>query len=220
MTAREVLVFDMDGVLVDVRESYREAITRTVEYFTGTRITRQRIQELKNEGGWNNDWALSQKICRDLGFDLDYETVVAYFQSIFFGEDGLVTRERWVAEPDLLERLGARYRLAIFTGRTREEAGFTLSRNAMPGMFDPIVTADDVARGKPDPEGLHLIAKQAPGAKLWYIGDTVDDARAARAAGVPFIGIAADSADLTALLKQEGAIAVLEDVNQLERAIP
>ena len=31
----EVLVFDMDGVLVDVTESYREAIRQTVSYFTG-----------------------------------------------------------------------------------------------------------------------------------------------------------------------------------------
>ncbi len=30
-----VLVFDMDGVLVDVTESYRETIQRTVEHFTG-----------------------------------------------------------------------------------------------------------------------------------------------------------------------------------------
>ena len=30
-----------------------------------------------------------------------------------------------------------------------------------------------------------------PGSKLWYVGDTVDDARSATAAGVPFIGIIA-----------------------------
>ena len=34
-----VLVFDMDGVLVDVTESYREAIAQTVEHFTGARIS-------------------------------------------------------------------------------------------------------------------------------------------------------------------------------------
>jgi HAD superfamily phosphatase len=219
VTAREVVVFDMDGVLVDVRESYREAIMRTVKYFTGTEIPNERIQELKNEGGWNNDWALSQKICRDLGFEIDYETVVAYFQSIFFGDDGLITRERWLAKPGVLEQLNEVYRLAIFTGRTREEAGFTLDRYAKPGMFDPIITTDDVVRGKPDPEGLHLVAKQAPGAKLWYVGDTVDDARAARTAGVPFIGITAGEADLAALLTEEGAIAALDDINELRRAI-
>ncbi len=31
----QMLVFDMDGVLVDVTESYRETIVKTVEHFTG-----------------------------------------------------------------------------------------------------------------------------------------------------------------------------------------
>ena len=57
-----LIVFDMDGVLAEVTESYREAIVQTVEHFTGQRITRDLIQEYKNRGGWNNDWALSQKI--------------------------------------------------------------------------------------------------------------------------------------------------------------
>ncbi len=58
-----MMVFDMDGVLVDVTESYRETIVLVVEHFTGKKITRELIQDYKNQGGWNNDWALSQKIC-------------------------------------------------------------------------------------------------------------------------------------------------------------
>ena len=57
--------------------------------------------------------------------------------------------------------------------------------------FDPIICADDVTAAKPAPEGLLTIQRRSPDAKLWYVGDTVDDARCARAAGVPFIGIAA-----------------------------
>ncbi len=47
----------MDGVLAEVTESYREAIVQTVEHFTGQRIARDLIQQYKNAGGWNNDWA-------------------------------------------------------------------------------------------------------------------------------------------------------------------
>ena len=43
-----MIVFDMDGVLVEVSESYRETICRTVEHFTGKTITRELIQEYKN----------------------------------------------------------------------------------------------------------------------------------------------------------------------------
>src|SRR5216683_7793452 len=81
-----VIVFDMDGVLAEVTESYREAIVQTVEHFTGHRIARESIQDYKNRGGWNNDWALSQKIAADLGVQVDYDAVVKQFNTFFLGE--------------------------------------------------------------------------------------------------------------------------------------
>src|SRR5277367_7166970 len=101
--AERVLVFDMDGVLVDVSESYRETIQRTVEHFTGTRITRADIQEWKNRGGWNDDWALSTAMIHAAGVTAEYDDVVRYFQSIFHGDgsDGLILRERWIAREGL-----------------------------------------------------------------------------------------------------------------------
>ena len=55
---------------------------------------------------------------------------------------------------------------------------------------------------------------------LRYIGDTVDDARCARAAKVPFIGIAAPSnplyIDLVFLFQAEGAYAIVDDINYLD----
>jgi HAD superfamily phosphatase len=98
----------MDGVLAEVTESYREAIVQTVEHFTGKGIQRDLIQDYKNQGGWNNDWALSQKIASDLGVEIPYQTVVDYFNEIFIGPnhgDGLIQREQWFPKPGLLERL-------------------------------------------------------------------------------------------------------------------
>ena len=57
--SQPVLVFDMDGVLADVTESYRETIARTVEHFTGAEISPRRIQDFKNRGGFNDDWQLT-----------------------------------------------------------------------------------------------------------------------------------------------------------------
>ena len=225
MSDREIIVFDMDGVLVEVSESYRETICRTVQHFTGRTITRESIQDYNNQGGWNNDWSLSQKIASDMGVDVAFDTVVEYFNRIFFGEnnDGLILREQWFAEPGLLERIGEKYDFAIFTGRLRDEADITLRRFANGLRFDPVIGADDVPNGKPAPDGLLKIRAMFPGRKLWYIGDTVDDARSGKAAGVPFIGIAARNNsrydDLVGLLKQEDAIAILDDINQLETVL-
>ena len=215
----------MDGVLAEVTESYREAIVQTVEHFTGKRIQRDLIQDYKNQGGWNNDWALSRKIAADLGVDVPYNTVVDYFNEIFIGENGsgLIQREQWFPKPGLLERLRERFGLAIFTGRLQYEAEITLKRFAPDCAFNPLLCAEHVTKAKPDPEGLLAIQRRHPGRKLWYVGDTVDDARSARAAGVPFIGIVAKNHsrrdEILRLFKEEQAVAIVENVNEIEGAL-
>ena len=214
----------MDGVLVDVSESYRAAIQATVKLFTGHEPTREEIQDWKNKGGWNDDWRLSHRLIHERGVPAEYNDVVDRFQQLFLGSgsDGLILRELWIAHNALFPALAKRHHLAIFTGRLRAEAHLTLDR-FLPGVFDPIIGADDVERLKPDPEGLHKICQSVAHGKCWYVGDTVDDARASRAANIPFIGIAAAAnprrEELVRLLREEGAIAVLEDINSLEDAI-
>jgi HAD superfamily phosphatase len=223
---RRVLVFDMDGVLVDVTESYRETIQQTVERFTGSRPSREAIQDFKNRGGFNDDWKLSHHLIAHGGATVAFEDVVNYFQDIFHGEnggDGLIARERWMDTTGVLERLSRGYEFAVFTGRMRWEAEVTLRRFAGGLRFDPIVGMQEVKNLKPAPDGLFCVQGMCKDARLWYIGDTVDDARCARAAGVPFVGIAAPSNprchNLRELLRSENAIAVLEDINQLETVL-
>lgn len=225
---KDLIVFDMDGVLVDVSESYRAAIQATVLHFTGTEPSNDEVQVWKNRGGFNDDWKLSHRMIQELGEEVAYDDVVARFQQIFLGCDasarttasgGLMLRERWLAADGLFHRLAARHTLAIFTGRLGWEAQLTLDRFAK-GVFDPVVGVDHVSHAKPHPEGLHKIRSAVEHGKAWYLGDTVDDARASRAAGVPFIGIASPAAprhaELTELLRKEGAVAVLDDINSLE----
>jgi HAD superfamily hydrolase (TIGR01548 family) len=201
----QMLVFDMDGVLVEVSESYRETVVLTVQHFTGTTITRDSIQEYKNQGGWNNDWLLSQKICHDLGVEIPYDTIVQYFNYLFLDE-GMIHRERWLPRDGLLDRLAEKFEFAIFTGRTTEEAEITLKREGLRDRF-LLVTANDVEHEKPAPDGLLKIAALHPSKKLLYIGDTVDDARCAKAAYV--------RDELVELLQLEGAIQVIEDINEI-----
>ena len=225
MVKPRTLVFDMDGVLVDVGESYRETIVQTVKHFSGKAISRDLIQDYKNQGGWNNDWALSQRIVQDLGVTVVYQAVVDQFNRLWMGHDGaegLVAREQWIPAPGLLERLAERYRLAIFTGRMHWEADITLGRFARGVPFAPVICAEDVESPKPAPDGLQKINETNP-TELLYFGDVVDDARASRAAGVPFVGVAATHHPrrdtVLGQFRQEGAVAVIEDINQIEEVL-
>jgi HAD superfamily phosphatase len=219
---KPLLVFDMDGVLVDVTESYRETIARTVEHFTGVKPTPDIIQACKNEGGFNDDWKLSHHlVTAGAGVNAPFEAVKAHFQSLFMGNggDGLMLQERWVAQPGVLEKLNEQFRFALFTGRPKQEAEMTLHRFAADLVFDPIVGMHEVVNHKPAPDGLLQIVNANPASELTYVGDTVDDARAARAAHVPFIGIAAPSnplyLDLVFLFREEKAFAIVDDINYL-----
>ena len=223
--APDVIVFDMDGVLVEVMQSYREAIRETVHHFTGESVSHDVIQDFKNAGGWNNDWLLSHRLIGDRGKNVAYADVVEYFNRIFLGENGngLIRREQWMPRPGLLERLSERATLAIFTGRAKYEADATLQRHAPKINFDPIVTDDSVANPKPAPDGLELIRQRHPQKQLWYLGDTVDDARSAQAAGVPFIGVSTPQNprhdEIAGLLRGFGAFRVIANIDELEALV-
>lgn len=217
----DVIVFDVDGVLVEVTASYRETVRATVKYFTGDDISHELIQDFKNQGGWNNDWDLVHRLVTDRRVVVTYDEVVAKFNEIFLGKngDGLIRYEQWIPEAGFFDNFQNRSKLGIFTGRVRYELDPTMKRFAPDVRFDAIVTADDVTNQKPAPDGLQLIQKQFPSSTLWYLGDTVDDAISAKAAGVPFLGVAARSnprySELVGLLEEHGAFAVINDVNEI-----
>ena len=148
--------------------------------------------------------------------------MVDRFNLIFCGAngDGLILKEQWMPKEGMLERLSKRAVLAIFTGRVQYEVDATLGRCASQITFDPVITDELVANPKPAPDGLHMIQRQYPGKRLWYLGDTVDDARSAQSAGVPFIGVSTPHnsrhEEITNSLRGLGAFAVLSDINQLE----
>src|SRR5271157_3772212 len=83
--SQPILIFDMDGVLVDVTQSYRETIARTVAHFTGVEISPGQIQEYKNRGGCNDDWELTHRIAADAGVVVPFDEVVEHFQKLFLG---------------------------------------------------------------------------------------------------------------------------------------
>lgn len=201
-----MLVFDLDGVLVDVSLSFRACIGFTVQAMGGAAAGEDEIRELKLAGGFNNDWDVTRELLRRRGKKVSRERVVEVFSRFYRGApgmgtyrpEGLIFRERWLLPPDLLAALRRRYALAIFTGRPRADAEFTLRRFGVAEAFQNIVALEDAA-AKPAPEGLQKL-----GAEI-YVGDTVDDAACAQAAGVRFVGIGVPGSELARRMGDLGA---------------
>lgn len=100
--------------------------------------------------------------------------------------DDLVGHYRGV--PELLEGLaGAGIPMAVVTSKRREMALRTLDRCGLLPYFEHVVCADEVERGKPHPEPVHLAMTRlgvSAGPEVLFVGDSVFDMRAGRAAGV------------------------------------
>ena len=188
----EILIFDVDGVLVDVRDTYWRSALETMRHLTGKRVTHAELHRWKSQPGNNDDWRMVSNWATALGRPTSYHEARDAFSQFYWGTPGRpgnVSRERVIVTPAQIARWAARFELNLFTGRTRQEFAFTFAKWPGTHHFRTIVTMDDVKRMKPDPEGLYKILGDRDPAKALYIGDNIDDALAARAAGVLFAAI-------------------------------
>jgi histidinol-phosphate aminotransferase len=247
--APAAVIFDMDGVLVEVAGSYRAAILATAAHF-GAAVTPSDVDALKAAGGANNDWVVSQRLVAahssrqgPAGRDASLEAVTSVFERLYqgdasAGDPGLKATESALIPTALLRALKARCPggLAIVTGRPRKDCAEALARYGWEdGLFDAVVCMEDTPAPKPDPAPVQLaltrlreayaartaaagaggdVAAAAAAAALItpssvvMLGDTVDDVRAAVAAGVGAVGVyppdkapAADASKAAALSK-------------------
>ena len=214
---KKVLLFDMDGVLVDVSNSYRLAIRKTSEFFTKEEIEEEEIQRFKEKGGYNNDWDLTEAIILEKNIEIPKQEIIQKFQELL---KGLINNEKWLLSKKVLSELYKSYRLGIVTGRPGKEAYCALKKAGVPEYFDAIVTMDDYLeeKAKPDPFSINLALKQLGNNGAVYLGDSVDDMKAAKDAGIRAIGVLlpnTSSNKLRELLKQNGAEIVLKDINDI-----
>ena len=87
----DTVVLDVDGVLVDVAESYRRAVVESVERRHGATLPRDDLQAFKDAGGFNNDWELTDAaalyvLARERGLDAD---VAAFTDAVAANGTGL-----------------------------------------------------------------------------------------------------------------------------------
>ena len=218
----EILIFDVDGVLVDVRETYWRSGLQTMRALTGKKVTWAEFYEWKRQPGNNDDWMLVSRWATALGVPTTYEQAREAFQPFYWGRDGKpgnVAKEKLLITPKLIQRWAARRELNLFTGRTRQEFSYTFDNWEAARSFRTVITMDD-AKKKPNPEGLRLIlAGRSPKAAL-YVGDNIDDALAAKAARVPFLAVLAkkdlDYRQRSKRFRELGALGLLERARDLD----
>lgn len=223
------LLFDLDGVLVDVSRSYLSAIEETVEHFTGRQVLPNMIERYKETGGFDDDWKLTHAIVTDTGMSIPFRQVMNEFQRRYRGEywSGFIADEPPLVSGETLDLLSTDRVLGIVTTRPQDEALWTLTNFDWKRYF-PLVVAREKHEGrfKPDPFALQharaiLDAAGRPVAahECAYISDTVDGMTAGRRAEMWTIGVVPDHVEdrhtMADRLRAGGAHHVIYDSNEL-----
>ncbi len=131
----DVLIFDIDGVLIDVSASYRDAVRQTAQLYlenvvglspaAGDLVSRADVAAFKLAGGFNNDWDLTTGILRYFLAMLETDKVLETFQLSNATTQEILTFLRQAGKQidTTLETLRQRKNLQSFAETLRAEGG-------------------------------------------------------------------------------------------------
>ena len=164
-----LILFDIDGVIRDVTNSYRLAIQETVNFFSGWRPSIEDIDSIKSEGCWNNDWDLSLEMINrhvqtnNLSFSAPSRKIlIECFENFYFGGDpnhdssewsGFIKDETLLVKQTFFEELTQRrIGWGFVSGAELPSAKFVLEQRL--GLASAPLIAMGEAPEKPDPTGF------------------------------------------------------------------
>jgi len=106
----DAVVLDVDGVLVDVADSYRRAVVESVERVYGETVERGDLQRFKDAGGFNNDWELTYAVALYVlasreGLDHDARSFADIVAASGGGLEGAEAVVADALDPDCRERV-------------------------------------------------------------------------------------------------------------------
>ena len=181
----DAAIIDLDGTMLDTVPDFHVAINAMREELSLAPISPERITLMIGKG--------SEKLIADvLALDFDsagvtqrFDAAMAAYQRHYLAING----QHATLYPDVIEGLQALrhmgMRLACVTNKPIAFATPLLAQKGLSGFFDVIYGGDSLARKKPDPLPLLTVCGDfgLTPHEVVAIGDSSNDAQAARAAG-------------------------------------
>ncbi len=173
-----LIVFDLDGTLVDSRRDIAESANALLETCGARPLPEERIGRLVGDGAAT----LVTRAFAAAGIECPADALER-FLAIY--DTRLLKHTRpYPQMPEVLEALGARTPLAVLTNKPLAATRSILAGLGLARHFDKeaIVGGDGPFPRKPDPGGLrHLVSRAGvPPSAALFVGDSIIDWRAAR----------------------------------------
>ncbi len=172
------IIFDVDGVIVDVKDSYHRCMKETAEHFLGRSLGIDEVRRLKFQSGINNDYQATLYIIKSLGGEADIKDVMEVFDKKY---GKLKDREHLILSHEFFKSLKDKgLKLGVLTGRPRRDLEYTFGRFGLFEYFDCIVdddTIEEVSLRKHNPYALYFCVSRMGVKECVYVGDSLADYR-------------------------------------------
>lgn len=196
LTGRQLLIFDFDGTIADSSPLHEAAFKAVLEPL-GITVDYPRLAGRSTRDAVR----LSYELARQTPPDAALVEELATRKQVLGRE---LIADLLVALPaaaELLDWVRPRFPLALVSSGSRATIALSLARLGMADWFASVITADDVQRAKPDPQGF-LLALAHGGVEpreALVFEDAESGFEAARRAGIEWV----DARRLTQLLMPE-----------------
>ena len=211
MSGSGLVVFDLDGTLVDSADDLAAAVNATLERVApgAPPLPKDRIRGFVGQGARS----LVERALRAASLPQSPDDVLPLFMEIY-GRHLLDETRLYPGVAEALDALGG-YTLAVLTNKPGGMSRTILEGLGVARRFARICGPDDVPAKKPDPSGLRQLMSEAgaaPGATA-MVGDSAIDVLTGRAAGAATVGVSygLDAAGLRA----EPPDVMLDDLREL-----
>lgn len=185
-TGLQAAIVDLDGTMVDTVGDFEVALRLSLADLGWPPVSRAFISRTVGKG---SEYLLTQSLA-EVGAPASlYEDAWARYQHHYVGINGQHSDVfAGVAEGLQLLR-GAGLKLACLTNKPTAFARPLLAMKGLDAYFEQVFGGDAFARKKPDPMPLLETCKVlgTEPARTLMVGDSVNDATAARAAGCPVV---------------------------------
>jgi phosphoglycolate phosphatase len=180
VSAFGLIVFDLDGTLVDSHRDLAKAANGLLRELGGDPVSDEAVVRMVGEGAA----VLVRRALTASGLDPDTPGALDRFLAIY---DGCLLDDTrpYPGTVEMLEQLAGTHRLAILTNKPARATARIVDGLGLTRFFDPVIGGDTPFGRKPDPAGLlHIVqvAGTSP-ARTMMVGDSPVDRLAARQAG-------------------------------------
>ena len=175
-----LIVFDLDGTLIDSRRDLANATNRLIQELDGAPLSEDAVASMVGEGAA----MLVRRALAAAALDVDPAAALERFLEIY--DSCLLDNTRpYDGIPHVLETLATTTKLAVLTNKPSRASRRILDGLNLLKWFDDVIGGDSAFPRKPDPSALlHLASEvEATPATTLMVGDSRVDLETACRAG-------------------------------------